>query len=811
MSTFFASYPIEGGGGVTSINGLSGALTLVGGTGITVTNVGNTITISSTSAGDVTLTPFGSTPNADAASLSGQALTLQPADNSNPGGISLFAQTLGAGDKTFPGNILTATDATYDIGTSSTRFNNGWFANSTTVGSKTTGTRAFVEAFISGSSGMLQLGYNGSWSELAYDGVELLGIDSFGFDTFSFANAGTPSYKFFGSSNTAISTLTNTGLTLTGTITASNFSGSSSGTNTGDVTIGTANGLSIASGQILSLALATGSSSGAVLNVGSANGVATLDSSGKIPIAQLPASVFIYQGVWDPNTNTPTLADGTGTTGFVYWVSAARLTAVPGLNNASMVNFQIGDLVIYNGTQYELTTPAAGVQSVNGSTGAVTVNAINQLTGDGTAGPASGSASAALTLANVNSNVGSFTYASITVNGKGLITAASSGSAPTGTVTSVSVVSSNGLAGTVATSTTTPAITLSTTVTGILQGNGTAISAATTTGTGNVVLSASPTLTGTIAAGALTLTTPLAVASGGTGVATIPAYAVITGGTTTTGAIQTVAAGSTGQFLTYQGSAALPTWSTGLANPMSTAGDMIYGGASGTPTRLTAGTSGQVPISAGTTVAFGTLPGNSTALKAATVQVFTTGTSQTYTPPSSPAPLYIEVTMVGGGGGGAGSGTTPGAATAGTASTFSTFSGGGGGLGSNTPGAGGTSSGGSVNLTGGTGGAASGSTIQPGGVGGISFFGGAGPGGSNNGAGAAAAANTGSGGGGAGDQTTTNTGSGGGAGGYCWGILASSTYTYSVGLAGSAGTAGTSGQAGGAGARGIIIVKEHYQ
>ena len=48
-----------------------------------------------------------------------------------------------------------------------------------------------------------------------------------------------------------------------------------------------------------------------------------------------------------------------------------------------------------------------------------------------------------------------------------------------GTVTSVSVVSANGFAGTVATATTTPAITLTTTVTGVLKGNGTAISAAT--------------------------------------------------------------------------------------------------------------------------------------------------------------------------------------------------------------------------------------------------------------------------------------------------------------------------------------------
>lgn len=56
-----------------------------------------------------------------------------------------------------------------------------------------------------------------------------------------------------------------------------------------------------------------------------------------------------------------------------------------------------------------------------------------------------------------------------------LLVDASGGS---GTVTSVSVVTANGFAGTVANATTTPAITLTTTVTGILIGNGTAISAA---------------------------------------------------------------------------------------------------------------------------------------------------------------------------------------------------------------------------------------------------------------------------------------------------------------------------------------------
>ena len=49
----------------------------------------------------------------------------------------------------------------------------------------------------------------------------------------------------------------------------------------------------------------------------------------------------------------------------------------------------------------------------------------------------------------------------------------------TGTVTSVSVVSANGFAGTVANPTTTPALTLTTSISGVLYGNGTALAAAT--------------------------------------------------------------------------------------------------------------------------------------------------------------------------------------------------------------------------------------------------------------------------------------------------------------------------------------------
>ena len=84
-----------------------------------------------------------------------------------------------------------------------------------------------------------------------------------------------------------------------------------------------------------------------------------------------------------------------------------------------------------------------------------------------------------------------------------------------GSVTSASVVTANGFAGTVATATSTPAITLTTSISGVLKGNGTAISAA-VAGTDYVTPTGTETLTNK------TLTAPVIATISNTGTLTLP-------------------------------------------------------------------------------------------------------------------------------------------------------------------------------------------------------------------------------------------------------------------------------------------------
>lgn len=99
---------------------------------------------------------------------------------------------------------------------------------------------------------------------------------------------------------------------------------------------------------------------------GASNGVATLDSTGRVPASQLTIDAMEYQGKWNADTNTPTLADGIGTDGDFYIVSVAGTQDLGG----GSISFNVNDSVIYNGTRWE-RIPAGQVDSVNGATGDV--------------------------------------------------------------------------------------------------------------------------------------------------------------------------------------------------------------------------------------------------------------------------------------------------------------------------------------------------------------------------------------------------------------------------------------------------------
>lgn len=104
---------------------------------------------------------------------------------------------------------------------------------------------------------------------------------------------------------------------------------------------------------------------------GVANGLATLDGSGKIPSSQLTVEVMEYKGTWNANTNSPSLANGTGSTGDLYQVSTAGSTDF----GAGSIAFAIGDKAVYNGTVWEKWLMTDAVTSVNGATGVVVLDA----------------------------------------------------------------------------------------------------------------------------------------------------------------------------------------------------------------------------------------------------------------------------------------------------------------------------------------------------------------------------------------------------------------------------------------------------
>lgn len=115
---------------------------------------------------------------------------------------------------------------------------------------------------------------------------------------------------------------------------------------------------------------------------GIANGYASLDGSGLVPVSQLPFTGLNFKGNWDANTNSPTLTSGVGTTGDWYNVSVAGSTNLDGISD-----WEVGDKAIFNGTAWEkidnseegkvfadATDPAAGFLDAKVDGVTITVN-----------------------------------------------------------------------------------------------------------------------------------------------------------------------------------------------------------------------------------------------------------------------------------------------------------------------------------------------------------------------------------------------------------------------------------------------------
>lgn len=79
---------------------------------------------------------------------------------------------------------------------------------------------------------------------------------------------------------------------------------------------------------------------------------------------------LVYKGTWDASANSPTLTSSVGNKGDYYYVSVAGSTNLNGITD-----WQVGDLALFNGTIWQKIDNTDAVQSVNGQTGIVVLDA----------------------------------------------------------------------------------------------------------------------------------------------------------------------------------------------------------------------------------------------------------------------------------------------------------------------------------------------------------------------------------------------------------------------------------------------------
>lgn len=99
-----------------------------------------------------------------------------------------------------------------------------------------------------------------------------------------------------------------------------------------------------------------------------ANGVATLDANGHVPVEQMPTQALIYKGSWDASSGTFPTQD-TYILGDFYIVSTE--------GTIDGIIYREGDWIIWDGIQWTLSRNTNAVASVNEMTGAVVLDGTN--------------------------------------------------------------------------------------------------------------------------------------------------------------------------------------------------------------------------------------------------------------------------------------------------------------------------------------------------------------------------------------------------------------------------------------------------
>lgn len=326
--------------------------------------------LSGTNTGDITLATVGSSPANAGASLSGQVLTLQPADATHGGALSTTTQTI-AGAKTWSGAaafsstldvtglltsavssgsnaLLLATGARLKLGGGTTDYFTSNGSTTITAAGNLAATGTLAGSNLSGTNtGDITLGSVGS--SPATEGASLSGQVL----TLQPADATHGGVLSTGTQTIAGAKTWSGAATFSSTVGASNLSG----TNTGDITLGAvgasanANGASLSS-QVLTLQPASASFPG-VMTTGTQTVAGAKTWSG----AAVFSSTSDFQGNLSNSTGTLTLGD------------AVAVTST--LDLQGVVSNSAGNLTL---------TDVVDITGATGVTGALTVTG-NILTG----------------------------------------------------------------------------------------------------------------------------------------------------------------------------------------------------------------------------------------------------------------------------------------------------------------------------------------------------------------------------------------------------------------------------------------------